>query len=930
MKRNAILVLFLFLANFCFGLTGARYLIITPDSYVSAIKPLADWKTKKGVLSKIVPLSVTGSSASQIRDYIVNAYNNWEIRPEYVLLAGFGTILPVSGSSDDYYANISGNYRIEICVGRLPFTNIDQCNLLVSKILGYEKTPYLGDTLWFRKGTTIMNEDNPPDAYYQADCRYMRSLMLANGFFLTESISDLYSHNSTTVMNAINDGRGYVAYRGQAVSQWYPPFNSIEPNSLTNGFKLPVIVSGTCVTMYLAQTGSYGDRFMLAGTAQAPKGSVAYFGTTGIGTSVYRSTASKAFFTAVFLERTYTLGNATKRAKFVLDSIYNNQTRYQEWNLFGDPAMELWTGTPKRMTIAHDTVINAIPQTFTVTVKLGSIPLAGAKVCIMMDTLIYQTNISNSSGIATFNIAPPSIGTMSVTVTAHNCIPYENNVTIRPGNLQHDVGVVSIIEPLGTIAVGINIVPKVKVKNYATNTDTFSVSLRIGSVYSETVNTIILNANDTMTLFFPNWITVGGTHNVVAFTSLDSDQYHANDTAYAIVNVVVPNDVGVDAILYPISSHPINTVMIPKARIKNYGSLGQTNFTATCSIVGMNSMVKYTNSQNINSLVPGDTVIINFSGWTPIVTEQCSVKMRTNLIGDENLPNDRKTQIVNIVNNYSQDFESGNGNFIADPLAGDWEWGIPSSGPGSAHTGTKLWATVLGGQYGNSANWTLTSVQFTATANNPTIRFWHWYEIESGWDGGNVKISTNGGSTWTIVTPVSGYPGTANGQNAGIPNEPCYTGTGTYWNEAVFNLSINSGQTFKIRWHFGSDNSVTYAGWYIDDILGSDFVPTTSVTEENLNSLNYITALSAPRPNPAKNLAKISFSLAVPQKVMLKIFDASGRIVKTLANSYFAPGFYSFTWNGKDDYEQQVAEGIYFYSLETPQQKYTKKLIFTR
>ena len=71
--------LFFYLINFSFALTGAKYLIIAADDYVSAIQPLADWKTKKGVKAMVVPLSVTGSSASQIKNYITNAYNTWDI-----------------------------------------------------------------------------------------------------------------------------------------------------------------------------------------------------------------------------------------------------------------------------------------------------------------------------------------------------------------------------------------------------------------------------------------------------------------------------------------------------------------------------------------------------------------------------------------------------------------------------------------------------------------------------------------------------------------------------------------------------------------------------------------------------------------------------------------------------------------------------------
>lgn len=420
--------------------TGARYLIICPDSYTQTLQPLSDWKTKKGMKAMIVPLSVTGNTAALIKNYIVNAYNTWEIRPEYILLAGLGTILPNSGTSDDYYADMTGNYRIELSVGRLPFTSIDQCNLHVAKILGYERTPFIDDTAWFRKGTTIVREDNPPDAYYQADCRYIRNLMLVNGSFIhTDSFISYYpytaGHNSSHVMSAINDGRAYVVYRGQGTSNWWSPFNAVDPNSMTNGFKLPVVISGTCYTMYLNSTGSYGDRFLNAGTAQNPKGSVAYFGTTQIGSSVYRSVVSKGFFKALFEERIYILGDVTKRAKFILDSLYNNQTSYAEWNLFGDPEMRLWTQTPRKLIVTYDSLIPLTQNYISVTVQnyLGA-PLAQALVCVMRDTTIYAYDYTNSQGQINLPIQSQTPGIISVTVTATNHIPFEGTARLIPSN----------------------------------------------------------------------------------------------------------------------------------------------------------------------------------------------------------------------------------------------------------------------------------------------------------------------------------------------------------------------------------------------------------------------------------------------------------------------------------------------------------------
>jgi hypothetical protein len=105
----------------------------------------------------------------------------------------------------------------------------------------------------------------------------------------------------------------------------------------------------------------------------------------------------------------------------------------------------------------------------------------------------------------------------------------------------------------------------------------------------------------------------------------------------------------------------------------------------------------------------------------------------------------------------------------------------------------------------------------------------------------------------------------------------------------------------------------------------------SAIAESNLNNPLIVTALYAPKPNPVINgLAHISFSLAEPSRVTMKIYDASGRVVRTLVNNQVERGIYNLTWNGKDDNNRAVAEGIYFYTLETPKQHFTRKMVFTR
>ncbi|MDO9577993.1 MAG: hypothetical protein Q7J16_08915, partial [Candidatus Cloacimonadales bacterium] len=170
-------------------------------------------------------------------------------------------------------------------------------------------------------------------------------------------------------------------------------------------------------------------------------------------------------------------------------------------------------------------------------------------------------------------------------------------------------------------------------------------------------------------------------------------------------------------------------------------------------------------------------------------------------------------------NLFWNDFESDDGGLISNNAAG-WQWGAPTSGPMAGYSGTNVWGTVLTGNYPTNSNFTLdTPTSYTIASADAMLSFWHWYDIEASYDGGNVKISTDGGTSWNVITPLTGYTGTANTSNP-LSGQPVFCGhVQGFWELAEFDLSGYVGMDVMFRWHFGSDISVQYAGWYIDDVL---------------------------------------------------------------------------------------------------------------
>ncbi|MFH2006110.1 MAG: DUF4215 domain-containing protein [bacterium] len=159
-------------------------------------------------------------------------------------------------------------------------------------------------------------------------------------------------------------------------------------------------------------------------------------------------------------------------------------------------------------------------------------------------------------------------------------------------------------------------------------------------------------------------------------------------------------------------------------------------------------------------------------------------------------------------------------------LGGDWAWGNPTSGPGSAYGGSgNAIGTVLTGNYSNNCAYgvcaaTSPSIDLTM-AYAPAVRFWAWIDTEGySYDGGNLKVSTDGGMSYSIVNAVvPAYNLTSVGGEVAWGGHPSSTGW-TGWTQFDADLSTHAGQTIRLRFDYRTDGSVnSYPGWYVDEIL---------------------------------------------------------------------------------------------------------------
>ena len=84
-------------------------------------------------------------------------------------------------------------------------------------------------------------------------------------------------------------------------------------------------------------------------------------------------------------------------------------------------------------------------------------------------------------------------------------------------------------------------------------------------------------------------------------------------------------------------------------------------------------------------------------------------------------------------------------------------------------------------------------------------------------------------------------------------------------------------------------------------------------------------------PNPFSSRTTIGFDLARREQVTLRIYDVTGRMVRTLANgSVLESGSHRLEWNGRDEGGARLEAGLYFCRLVAGPVSQTRRMVLAR
>jgi len=457
-------------------------LIITHSNFTEGANRLATWNTRKGFKAIVKTTAEIGSTSNAIKQYVHDMYQSLTPKPEYLILLGDDNYVvseryPVGTVSDLRYVCMDGDNDIypEMAYGRISVASASNANKVVDKIIRYETVPPT-DASFYSKGLSAgyfqdVGWGDPADGYaarrfaqtseeqrvylnglgynfemcYEAESSGFDPTNWNDGTYSWgEEIPDYlkkpnysWNGNATQISSAINNGCFLVLHRdhGSITSWGHPYYSTTHINGLTNGEKQPIVLSLNC------SSGSFQySCFCEAFLRNENGGCVGIVGATKTSYSGYNDALSEGMVDAIWPglvpsfphnpdpsvtphDPIYKMGHVVNQGKLRMEETWedpwgHNKHTFRIFHYFGDPSMEIWTGTPSQFT-----AVNVDDNVSSITANTGGVPNCNICVSSGNNGADYHELESNVQQ-ATFNGITDNDRPLYITITKHNYLPY--------------------------------------------------------------------------------------------------------------------------------------------------------------------------------------------------------------------------------------------------------------------------------------------------------------------------------------------------------------------------------------------------------------------------------------------------------------------------------------------------------------------------
>ena len=919
------------------------YVIITSQELVDDFRPLAEWKTQKGMKSRIVTIDSIEANyqgedlPAKIRNFIKYARDNWSTY--WLLLGGDTNIVPpryafafdseANGPPDAndipcdlYYADLDGSWDDdqdgiygevednidmypEVMVGRAPVENSQEAQAWISKLLKYIKNPDRDKTLNMLFLAMILWHDPYTDSSIGKD--YIDSVYIPDRF---DPIQKLYeSEGNGTVeqsIDAINQGVNIINHDGHA---WYTTMGvgageylTIEDmDNLTNETIHPILYSIGCWPAAFDRD-CIAEHFL----TNPDGGGVAFVGNSRYGWGSpgnplfgYSDRFDRAFFKELIEDKNPITGFAFyfAKSKYVPFSRQENVYRWcqYELNLLGDPEMAVWIDTPKEFDISISQPFSYGKNETKITVTRNDKALRSVAVCLMQENGIYERGYTSSDGQVEFDFEIDQIDSVIMTVTDKGYIPLQKKYPISVSK------------------------PYIKVDSL---------------IYPDLASEEILEQKSNLDLIIQNVSEENATSVQGKITSLSSN-FQIIDSTYSITNLQPGKSMVIeDSISFILTKFPEddeNFILQHSWRISDQEK-GQEKLVIQANISQPRYSYYYLtyNEEKYKPII--NVVIYNnkeFNGYFTLrsLSDQLTILDTTKSLNylepfkldtssfeiqiDENIELPAFPEIM--ITFYQPDvpsikdtfnLELGDFGFFDDMEEGTENWTIR----GEADVWHLSDRRALSGQYswhagktsGNGYKPNLDSnyleTKPITVAEGAALSFLAWYEFPNyGTDGMYVQI--NADNKWKTLDFI--------GSGGALGTLP----TRSDWIRYYYKLEdhLDPGEVTRVRFIMQSDEADSTEGIYIDNvqIYGA---PYQNIIDEIKKPEEF--KLHANYPNPFNISTNFPFELPESSDITIEIYNLKGEKIDTIKKTNLPSGYHTITWRASD-----LSSGIYFYRI---------------
>ncbi len=422
------------------------------DSFViKYVDSLAVWKRQMGYKVSIWAVDLGQCSPAMIRDSIrTNYYSDVDDPISHLILMGGDSARlvpyfpPHPDKGDHYYSlmdddNDPRSERIsDITVGRMYSLSSTEFRSVIKRSILYERQPFVqGGERWFHRALyTAENIAAPGGQFVPSMIQLGRWIWYRWGQMGYEPIDTLYAGGDEQAQQVKVIVRNILSRQGVSIAisrGWLSGCLEDDGEATVTGRGNPFVSAITCLS---APTQAKFFRDTALNTSSGPIASFAIWNLTHSKTNnCLMGGQVRAMYQFGYTQP----GLIQNFSKIQLWSDYSiAEESYEEvdallwaYRLMGDPTVDVFTDTPDTIEADHSATLVTGTTAFNIHVTKNSELLAGAVVCVRQGEMSYVA-VPGEDGNARF-VFPDGLegGSLKVTITAHNSIPYINSIPVE-------------------------------------------------------------------------------------------------------------------------------------------------------------------------------------------------------------------------------------------------------------------------------------------------------------------------------------------------------------------------------------------------------------------------------------------------------------------------------------------------------------------